>query len=96
MVTSILMLMSHLRFVFFNPVQDYLIDWLVSSQIPPNKMNLGIPFYGVSLNLSDPSQTDLGSPILGDGVGGPLLGDTGSLAYYEVSLSVVPCVLLKG
>lgn len=49
----------------------------------PAKLILGIPSYGRSFALSNPSQSGLGAGITGPGVAG-LAGEAGILAYYEI------------
>ena len=73
--------------------QDYVINWILNTTVPRQKLNLGLPFYGISLNLSDPHNTQLGAPITGKAPGGDLMGVTGTMAYYEV-LAPVPFVSL--
>ena len=61
-----------------------MINWMLNTTVPREKLNLGLPFYGISLNLSDPHNTQLGAPITGDAPGGDLIKETGIMAYYEV------------
>lgn len=63
---------------------DYVINWIVNTTVDRRKLNLGLAFYGVSFNLTDTQRTSVGSPIQGAGKGGEILGEAGSLAYYEV------------
>ena len=73
-------------------LQDYMINSILKTTVPRLKLNLGLPFYGISLNLRDPHNTQLGAPITGKALGGDLLGVTGTMAYYEV-LEPVPFML---
>ena len=73
-------------------LQDYMINWILKTTVPRQKLNLGLAFYGISLNLSDPHNTQLGAPITGRAKGGELLNERGVMAYYEV-LEPVPLVL---
>ncbi|CAH1954839.1 unnamed protein product [Acanthoscelides obtectus] len=50
----------------------------------PQKLNLGVPFYGRSFTLSNPSNAALGAPISGPGKPGPYSKDSGSLGYDEI------------
>ena len=70
-------------------LQDYMINWILNMTVPRQKLNLGLAFYGISLNLSDPHNTQLGAPITGNAPGGELLNERGVMAYYEV-LEPVP------
>lgn len=46
---------------------------------------LGIPTYGRTYKLDDPADTTLGSYADGPGEGGPITGEKGWYAYFEVS-----------
>ena len=70
-------------------LQDYMINWILNTTVQRQKLNLGLAFYGISLNLSDPHNTQLGAPISGGATGGELLNERGMMAYYEV-LEPVP------
>nr|CAH7738372.1 unnamed protein product [Callosobruchus chinensis] len=50
----------------------------------PQKINLGVPFYGRSFTLSNPSNPALGAPISGPGKPGPYNKGSGSLGYDEI------------
>nr|CAI5843271.1 unnamed protein product [Callosobruchus analis] len=50
----------------------------------PQKLNLGVPFYGRSFTLTNPSNPALGAPISGPGKPGPYNKDSGSLGYDEI------------
>ncbi|KAK7482046.1 hypothetical protein BaRGS_00026738 [Batillaria attramentaria] len=63
---------------------DYLINWIVNTSIPPEKLDLGISLYGASYNLTDPTNTDPGAPITGVGAQGELAQKQGFLAYFEI------------
>nr|KAG5695818.1 hypothetical protein BaRGS_013416 [Batillaria attramentaria] len=65
-------------------LEDYLINWIVNTSIPPEKLDLGISLYGASYNLTDPTNTDPGAPITGVGAQGELAQKQGFLAYFEV------------
>lgn len=51
---------------------------------PRDKLVLGVPFYGRSFTLSDPSLHGLHAPITGTGNPGPIIGDPTVLVYFEV------------
>nr|KAG5695812.1 hypothetical protein BaRGS_013410 [Batillaria attramentaria] len=67
---------------------DYLINWILNTTVPPSKLNLGLALYGRTVNLTDPTNTAVGAPSSGGGCGGPLIGEEGFLAYYEVDYVV--------
>nr|CAH7750120.1 unnamed protein product [Callosobruchus chinensis] len=50
----------------------------------PQKLNLGIPFYGRTFTLKDPKDVELGAAITGPGTAGPYSAEAGTLAYNEI------------
>lgn len=67
---------------------DLGINYWISKGMAPSKINMGIPTYGRSWKLASSAVTPL-SPATGPGSQGPLTGDDGFLAYYEI------CAYLK-
>jgi len=63
---------------------DYAINWIMNTSTPMSKLNLGLSFYGRTLNLTDPAQHGIGASVTGAGAAGPLTKQEGFLAYYEV------------
>lgn len=57
---------------------------------------VAIPAYGRSFTLASSTETSMGAAITGDGPRGPLLNETGILAYYEVCASkwIISCDIL--
>ncbi|XP_033106701.1 acidic mammalian chitinase-like [Anneissia japonica] len=51
---------------------------------PASKLNLGIPTYGRSFTLTNPSENGIGAPSTGPGDAGQFTREKGFLAYYEV------------
>nr|XP_027210091.1 endochitinase-like [Penaeus vannamei] len=56
---------------------------------PRDKLVLGVPFYGRSFTLSDPSLHGLHAPITGTGNPGPILGDPTVLVYFEICTNLM-------
>ncbi|CAH1956234.1 unnamed protein product [Acanthoscelides obtectus] len=57
--------------------------WLENG-LPADKLFLGIPFYGRSFILEDPTKNGIGAPVTGPGDPGAFSGEHGFLAYYEI------------
>lgn len=68
----------------FFAIQNYTIQYF-SERANPEKLVLGIPTYGRTYKLDDPANTTLGSYADGPGEGGPITGEKGWYAYFEVS-----------
>ncbi|CAL1282555.1 unnamed protein product [Larinioides sclopetarius] len=64
------------------------IEWTVKYYIKkgadPKKLVVGIPTYGRSFTLSDPEETEIGSPADGPAEQGEATREKGYLAYYEI------------
>lgn len=54
---------------------------------PKEKLMIGMPTYGRSFTLVDPSKFDIGAPASGGGTPGKYTGEAGFMSYYEVSPS---------
>jgi GH18 family chitinase len=65
---------------------DLLPLWFDS--LDPNKVNLGIPYYGRGYTLSDPSCTTVGCPYLGDSLPGPCTESAGLLSLQEINMLI--------
>lgn len=63
---------------------DAAVQHWQSRGAPASKLILGMPMYGRSWTLANPSQTSLGSPSVGAGQAGQYTGEGGILAYYEI------------
>lgn len=63
---------------------EWTVKYYVELGCDPGKLVLGIPTYGRSFTLSDPEETDLGSPAEGPGEKGNATREAGYLAYYEI------------
>jgi chitinase len=60
------------------------VEYWLSQGAPPSKINLGIPFYGITYNLTDPAQNGVGAPVSGVGIGGQYTIQPGIIGYNEV------------
>ncbi len=61
------------------------LDLLWRNNVPANKVNLGIGFYGRSYQLEDPRCTLPGCPFKDGGKEGACTGESGVLSYNEIS-----------
>jgi GH18 family chitinase len=55
------------------------------SGTPPEKLVLGVPFYGRTFNLANPNVNGVRAPSTGAGLGGPYTVTSGFMGYNEVS-----------
>ncbi|ALC40502.1 Cht4, partial [Drosophila busckii] len=65
------------------------VKYWLSQGAPPEKLVLGVPFYGRTFTLSDPAQHAPGANHSGRGIAGKFSREPGVLGYNEL------CVLLK-
>lgn len=65
---------------------DYASNLWVRLGAPREKLIIGMPTYGRSFTLSNPSNFQVNSPSSGGGKEGVYTREAGFLAYYEVSL----------
>ena len=61
------------------------LDLLWRNDVPANKVNLGIGFYGRSYTLSDPNCRTPGCPFTAAGKAGSCTGTAGILSYQELT-----------
>ncbi|KAJ0171833.1 hypothetical protein K1T71_012596 [Dendrolimus kikuchii] len=54
------------------------------SGAPPNKLTLGVPFYGHTFTLSSASSYGVRSPSNGPGIAGPYTATSGLIGYNEI------------
>lgn len=69
--------------MFQNETLDYYRNTL---NCPGNKLVLGIPFYGQTYTLADPSVPRFGVASTGPGNAGPYTQSAGTLSYMEVRI----------
>ncbi|TDZ15172.1 Endochitinase [Colletotrichum orbiculare MAFF 240422] len=60
------------------------LDLYWRNDIPPEKLNLGIGFYGRSFELTDPACNKPGCQFRGGAAPGPCTANSGTLAYREI------------
>ena len=68
--------------------QDFLIQSLLNASVLAEKVNLGLPFYGYCLEVSDANHTAIGDPARGPCAGADVVGQRGIRVYLEVGYSV--------
>lgn len=56
----------------------------MESGCPPEKLILGVPFYGRAFTLADKNQNGLGAFSAGPGAAGPYTREDGMLGYNEI------------
>ena len=66
---------------------DFAAMYWINKGMPANKINLGIPLYGVSWKLTSNTIVPP-SPAAGAGAAGPITSTPGFLAYYEICNAV--------
>ena len=59
------------------------VNFWLSNGASPNKLVLGLPLYGRTQRLVNPSQWELGSPTSAAGTRGQYTREAGFLSYYE-------------
>jgi len=65
-------------------LQNYSINYWISEGVPPRKIVMGMPLYGQSFQLAEPSTNGLNARAPGPGQAGEFTRAAGFLAYYEV------------
>lgn len=68
-----------------NRLQNASIKKWISEGADPQKLVIGVPFYGHSWKLANASDTSVGSLSWTPGPPGPYLEVAGTLGYNEVS-----------
>jgi chitinase len=62
-----------------------LITFALTDQVPAEKLNLGVGFYGRAFQLSDPSCFKPGCAFKGGASPGPCTDSSGTLSYREIT-----------
>ena len=60
------------------------VKYLLKSGASPEKLVLGVPFYGTTFILADRNLHEIGSASNGTGFQGPYTREDGFLGYNEV------------
>ena len=60
------------------------MKYLLKSDASPDKLVLGVPFFGLTFTLADRNLHEIGSASNGTGLQGPYTRENGSLGYNEV------------
>jgi chitinase len=60
------------------------MKYLLTSGASPDKLVLGVPFFGLTFTLADRNLHEIGSPSNGTGLQGPYTRVNGFLGYNEV------------
>ncbi|XP_022917654.2 probable chitinase 10 isoform X1 [Onthophagus taurus] len=68
---------------------DYSVTYWIKKGMSPEKIVLGIPFFGRSFTLQYKNNTRIRAPILGLGREGYYTREAGFLAYYEICDKIV-------
>ncbi|CAL1532903.1 unnamed protein product [Lymnaea stagnalis] len=68
--------------------QEWSIDYWLDVGISKDKLVVGIPTYGMTFTLADPSDHDVKAPANGGGKMGDYTRETGILAYYEICMNL--------
>ncbi|EDW85810.1 uncharacterized protein Dwil_GK23269 [Drosophila willistoni] len=63
---------------------DAIVKYWLKAGAPPEKLILGVPFYGRTFTLLSPEQHEPGSPHIGRGIAGPYSREPGVLGYNEL------------
>lgn len=65
----------------FNVEQS--LKYWIGAGCPPEKIALGVPFYGRTFKLKDANDNDVRAPAAGEGISGPYTATSGSIGYNE-------------
>jgi chitinase len=60
------------------------VEYLLELGASPDKLVLGVPFFGRTFTLADRNLHEIGSPSNGTGLQGPYTREDGFLGYNEV------------
>jgi chitinase len=63
---------------------EFSVNYWIQLGMPKQKIMMGIPMYGQTFTLSNPSNTNIGSLSNGGGLPGEFTKQSGMLSYYEI------------
>lgn len=69
-------------FFYFNA--NYTMNYWIRKGADSRKLVMGVPLYGQSFTLVNPSENGLNAPSSGGGTAGQYTRSSGFLAYYEI------------
>ncbi|CAG9792358.1 unnamed protein product [Diatraea saccharalis] len=67
---------------------DVAVEYWLKSGCPPEKIVLGIPFYGPTFVLSSADENGVGASVTGPGISGPFTLTRGVIGYNEVTFII--------
>lgn len=70
------------------PTVDDAIQYYISNGCPANKLVLGIPAFGRSFTLDDPTETGIGAPANVRGTPGTFTQEEGFLGFNEICFGI--------
>ena len=65
-------------------MEEDTVKYLLTSGASPDKLVLGVPFFGKTFTLTDRNLHEIGSASNGKGLKGPYSRENGFLGYNEV------------
>jgi len=66
---------------------DWAMQHWAKNGAPKNKLIMGVPLYGRSFTLGNKANTGINSGCWKAGTKGPITGEAGFLAYYEICMA---------
>lgn len=68
---------------------DFAVQYWLEGGCPPEKLVLGIPLYGRTWTLDDPTQTGFFAPASLPGIPGVFTNESGMMGYNEICFSLI-------
>ncbi|CAG4980791.1 unnamed protein product [Colias eurytheme] len=62
---------------------DVAVEYWLSQGFPPEKLVIGLPFYGHTFTLTNPNIYSVRAPSFGPGISGPYTATSGNIGYNE-------------
>ena len=79
--------------MMFVYLQDYAVQYWISGGFPSTKISLGIPLYGKAWTFS--GNTAVRSAATGAAPAGPIVQQSGTLGYIEVSVCILDLLIIR-